>query len=133
MPIDGQSRGAYRRESRFRSTIGEERSVGGLYLLSKNGSRSWIYMFFWHGKQCEMGLGSFPVVSLIDARQRRDKWRKVLLDGSNPIEVRKAGKSATVTKTFGQAADELIESPRKANGFQASTVSNGRRLRAHGG
>jgi integrase len=92
------------------SKPGRHSDGGGLYLYAKNGSRSWIYMFSWHGKQSEMGLGPYPTVTLAMARERRDKWRRVLLDGQNPIEVRKFGRVAPTTKTFGQCADELLAS-----------------------
>jgi Arm DNA-binding domain len=80
---------------------GRHSDGGGLYLyLSKDSRRSWVYLFAWQGRQCEMGLGSYPLTSLAEARERRDKWRKVLMDGRNPIEVRRSG-TGKAGQTFG--------------------------------
>lgn len=37
-----------------------------------------------------MGLGSWPAVSLAEARKERDKWAQVARGGSDPIEARRA-------------------------------------------
>jgi Arm domain-containing DNA-binding protein len=56
-----------------------------------------------------MGLGSYPTVTLADARADRDKWRKVLQEGLDPRVVRdKVDEPAAPTKTFGEVADEYI-------------------------
>jgi hypothetical protein len=90
---------------------GRHSDGGGLYLyLSKDARRSWVYLFAWQGRQCEMGLGSYPLTSLAEARERRDKWRKVLRDGRNPIEVRRSSGTSVVGKTFGACAGELLAS-----------------------
>ena len=42
---------------------------GGLYLHTKDsGTKSWILRFWLKGKIIERGLGSYPQVSLADAR-----------------------------------------------------------------
>lgn len=42
----------------------------GLYLqVSKAGSKSWVFRFKRDGKARDMGLGSYPTVSLADARK----------------------------------------------------------------
>jgi integrase len=91
------------------SKPGRHSDGGGLYLyLSKDARRSWVYLFAWQGRQCEMGLGAYPQTSLAEARERRDKWRKVLMDGRNPIEVRRDGSRTSSSPTFGACADELL-------------------------
>ncbi len=92
------------------SKPGRHSDGGGLYLYRKGAACCWVYMFAWRGKQKEMGLGPYPTVPLAMARERRDKWRKVLLDGQNPIEARRSGRTAAVMKTFGQCANELLAS-----------------------
>ncbi len=93
---------------------------GGLYLsIAKGGSKSWVYM--WTkvvgcdlntgkklSKRYEMGLGSFPAVSLADARDRAQQCRTEVANGFNPIEERRR----LVVKNFGQVADEYIETIR---------------------
>jgi Phage integrase central domain len=65
-----------------------------------------------------MGLGSFPLTTLAEARDFRDRWREVLMSGLNPIEARKAGRTSVYNKTFGSCADELLtaNSPQWSNG-----------------
>jgi Arm DNA-binding domain len=96
---------------------GRHSDGGGLYLyLSKDSRRSWVYLFAWQGRQCEMGLGSYPLTSLAEARERRDKWRKVLMDGRNPIEVRRSG-TGKAGQTFGLCVAEFLaaKSPQWGN------------------
>lgn len=47
---------------------------------------SWVYRFTMDGKTREMGLGSFPDVSLADARTARDTARISARTGTNPLE-----------------------------------------------
>lgn len=51
-----------------------------------------------------MGLGSFPAVSLADARKERDRWRYELQQGRDPIDTRRAAQEA-------EAADRDREDP----------------------
>jgi integrase len=83
----------------------------GLYLVvSPSGGRKWVYRFSWGGKVTMMGLGSADVVSLADARSLRDEARRVLANGSNPIEARREAAKAKAEKpTFGMMADALID------------------------
>lgn len=88
---------------------------GGLYLVtSPAGSKSWTFIFRYHGKRKEMGLGSFPQVSLAEARDLADEARKVIARGENPIEIRRgaleAKRLATErAKTFGKYATDAVK------------------------
>jgi integrase len=90
------------------SKPGRHSDGAGLYLLLKGDNRSWVYLFAWQGRQCEMGLGAYPQTSLAEARELRDRWRRVLRDGRNPIDVRRDGSRASSAPTFGQCAGELL-------------------------
>jgi integrase len=69
---------------------------GGLYLqVSDSGSQSWILKFQLKGRARQMGLGPSPLVSLGDARRRRDDAQRLLLDGIDPIEARRSARQAT--------------------------------------
>jgi integrase len=59
-----------------------------------------------NGKRREMGLGSYPTISLVAARQRADECRRQVAEGLDPITERK--KAAPVT--FGEAADQFLAS-----------------------
>ena len=67
----------------------------GLYLeISPRGGRWWRLKYRFAGKEKRLSLGVYPDVSLKDARDRRDASRKLLADGIDPSEHRKAMKSA---------------------------------------
>jgi integrase len=68
---------------------------GGLYLeVSPAGGKWWRLKYRFDGKEKRLSLGVYPDVSLKDARDRRDASRKLLANGIDPSENRKAMKSA---------------------------------------
>lgn len=91
---------------------------GGLWLqVSPTGSKSWIFRYRFAGKAREMGLGPLHTVSLADARERALVQRKLVLDGVDPIESRKAERRTAVSNavravTFRKEAEDYIESHR---------------------
>lgn len=71
---------------------------GGLFLLvNPNGSRWWRFKYRFAGKEKLLSLGTFPDVSLKDARDRRDAARKQVASGIDPSEHRKAEKATAVS------------------------------------
>lgn len=86
----------------------------GLWLFtSAAGAKRWAYIFKWDGKNKEYGLGSFPAVSLDEARENAATARKLYKAGFNPIEHAKAEKEARRieaerAKSFGEYAKEAI-------------------------
>lgn len=63
----------------------------GLRLVVKaTGRKSWVLRFQLGGKRREMGLGSFPEVSLKGARLAAGDQRKLLAAGSDPMAARDA-------------------------------------------
>ncbi len=67
----------------------------GLFLLvSPNGSKWWRFKYRFDGKEKLLSLGVYPDVSLKDARERRDDARKLVANGVDPSENRKAEKLA---------------------------------------
>src|SRR5438445_13894224 len=67
----------------------------GLYLeVSASGGRWWRLKYRFEGKEKRLSLGVYPDVGLKDARERRDAARKLVADGVDPSENRKAQKSA---------------------------------------
>lgn len=58
----------------------------GLYLLIQpNGSKYWRQKYRIHGKEKLLALGVYPDVSLADARIKRDKARKLVASGVDPM------------------------------------------------
>jgi hypothetical protein len=96
---------------------------GGLFLLvspQKFGpdgkslpvSKLWRLKYRFGGKEKLLSFGSYPQVSLSDARQRREDARKLLANGVDPGEIKKTQKAARVeaaTNTFEVIAREWHE------------------------
>ncbi|MEM6623090.1 MAG: integrase arm-type DNA-binding domain-containing protein [Pseudomonadota bacterium] len=81
----------------------------GLFLYVKpSGARSWVLRYQVQGRRRDLGLGSFPDVSLAMARERAADARRMIANGEDPISKRQQAKP----KTFKDAALELIESKR---------------------
>ncbi|SEJ64055.1 protein of unknown function, partial [Azotobacter beijerinckii] len=58
----------------------------GLFLkISASGTKSWVFRYSFQGDRRDMGLGSFPAVSLRDARLAADKARLELAQGIDPL------------------------------------------------
>lgn len=71
----------------------------GLFLLiSPEGGKWWRFKYLLDGNEKLLSLGTYPDVSLKDARDRRDEARKQIVAGIDPGEHRKAKKSAKVAK-----------------------------------
>lgn len=83
----------------------------GLYLVVDGANRRWQFRFQMGGRRREMGLGPYPAITLANAREMVTAARKVIAAGGDPIDTRKA--SARRVPTFGECADELIESLEK--------------------
>lgn len=68
---------------------------GGLYLLVQpTGGRLWRLKYRFGGKEKLVSLGTYPDISLKEARERRDKARQDLAQGIDPSSKRKAEKSS---------------------------------------
>lgn len=66
----------------------------GLELHKKGDKGKWNYRYSFNGKRRNMGLGSYPTVSLAEARKERDKWALIKNQGNDPIDVRNAKRDA---------------------------------------
>ncbi len=85
---------------------------GGLHLLvSPQGSKLWRLAYRCEGKQKTLALGAYPIVSLADARQKRDGAKKLLASGIDPSRQAKTDRNnrlALNANTFGSVADEFL-------------------------
>lgn len=67
--------------------------AGGLYLqVSPSGSKRWFYKYRTQGKEKQLALGSYPVVSLMAARKARDAAKLKKGEGVDPVQARKLEK-----------------------------------------
>ena len=73
------------------SKIADEK---GLFLMiTPQGGKWWRFRYSFDGKEKLLSLGIYPDVSLAGARDRRDTARKLLAEGIDPSEQRKAAKA----------------------------------------
>ena len=64
---------------------------GGLYLMvNTNGSKYWRMKYRFAGKEKKLSFGTYPDISLAEARTKRDEARKVLANDKDPGEIKKA-------------------------------------------
>lgn len=70
---------------------------GGLYLeLQPSGAKYWRLKYRFSGKEKRLSLGTYPAVSLADARRRRDDAKALLSNGTDPSAARQAAKADKV-------------------------------------
>ena len=78
----------------------------GLYLLiDQRGNKRWIQRLTIRGSRTDLGLGSYPLVSLVEARERAFATLKLAREGGDP----RAEKRREVMPTFAEAAQKVIE------------------------
>lgn len=93
------------------SKPGRHSDGGGLYLsVAPAGTKSWVFVWTRKGKKSEMGLGSYPDVSLADAREKAAAFRAEVAAGRNPIKLRDRQEEPT----FGECAVDFIASMEKS-------------------
>lgn len=98
--------------------------VPGLCLqVTESGARSWVLRVRVGGKRREIGLGSFPAVSLADAREKAREGRERIGQGVDPVAAKRAAASAlqaarAKAKTFQEVAEAYISA--HAAGWQNS-------------
>ncbi|MFL6862229.1 MAG: tyrosine-type recombinase/integrase [Allosphingosinicella sp.] len=99
MITDAQARKAQKRDKDYKIA-----DSGGLYLLVKRtGTKCWRLKYRMHGREKLLAFGTYPEVSLTEARGRRDAARGQLRESRDPsIERRKAqlAAAAAAADTF---------------------------------
>jgi integrase len=71
-------------------TPGKHFDGGGLYLeVTAAGGRYWRMKYRYGGKEKRLAFGTYPEVTLKEARERKDKARALLRDDKDPAAVRR--------------------------------------------
>ena len=81
-------------------------------LVTPSGGKLWRYGYVYDGKQKTLAFGAYPMVSLSDARAKRDEAAGLLAEGHDPNLVRKLRIDATIEAarlTFEKVAREWHE------------------------
>jgi integrase len=69
--------------------------LDGLSLaVTAAGGRTWHFRYYWAGKQKRISLGTYPEVTLREARSLRDEARALIAKGINPRDHRKQKRTA---------------------------------------
>ena len=74
--------------------------------VRKSGSKNWSQRLRINGKQIELGLGSYPTVSLTEARSLAAKNKALAAQGINPKTHKE---KPTIIPTFAEIADTVLE------------------------
>ena len=85
---------------------------GGLFLMvTPSGGKLWRFKYRFNRKEKKLAFGTYPEISLLDARKRRDEARSQIAHGIDPSVVRKAQKQANTeaTETFEIIAREWFQ------------------------
>jgi integrase len=94
----------------------------GLHLqVTATQTKNWIHVYRYAGKNVEMGLGAYPLITIKQARALRDAGRRLLVEGRDPKTERDKVRAAAAAareaaklerlqgRTFEQAAREWFE------------------------
>lgn len=107
-------------------TVRQAKATGKRYTISDNnclglavsavGGKSWLFRYYWLGKQKRMSLGGYPALSLREARAERDKAQALLARGIDPQVERDQRRHAARLAgeyTFKNVFDAWVEHRRK--------------------
>ena len=108
--------------------------AAGLFLMlmpGKDGEthKRWRFKFTYGGKEKLLALGTYPAVSLVEARKRRNAARALLDDKIDPTAERKSEKQQAkfrLANTFSALADDWFET--KQGGWSGRYAVDTRKL-----
>jgi integrase len=91
----------------------------GLWLQVTEGAngdgvtKAWLFRYMRHGRARQMGLGALHTVSLAEARERARQARQILLDGDDPLEIKRKKRDEARSETaerilFKDAAERFL-------------------------
>ena len=94
---------------------------GGLQLwVMPTGAKLWRFAYRHGGKQKLMAFGSYPQVTIKEARERLVAERKLLSTGVDPSVVRKVSRA----NTFHAVADEWLQKQRRDGRAEVTVHKN---------
>lgn len=86
----------------------------GAYLqIARGGSKQWIFRYQKDGRARHMGLGSYTLLTLAEAREKARNARRLILEGIDPLEAKAARRQADRLEkarsvSFTQCAESYI-------------------------
>jgi hypothetical protein len=103
MITDIKLKAAKPKERDYRISDGQ----GLTLMVRKNGSKLWQFRYQFEGKPKTASLGPYPLISLAEAREKRDELRKGLLNDIDPVKAKRlarAQREAEVEHVFKKIA-----------------------------
>lgn len=104
--------------------------ASGLSLfVATNGTKSWHFRFSWHGKQPRYSLGTYPEITLKEARELRDQARALVAKGVDPRIERRQSKAKAADRqenTFEAVANRwhAFKLPRWSKSIRGAAVQS---------
>ena len=91
---------------------------GGLFLLVQpHGAMLWRLKYRFLGKERTLSFGAYPVVSLADARDKREAAKKLLANGKDPSaekRIERLAMESAARNTFGLIAADISRTSKPA-------------------
>lgn len=102
--------------------------MSGLHLrVQPTGTRLWRFRYRFAGKENTLSFGSFPAVTLAEARGKRDEARKQIAVGIDPSQQKKlerVGVTTAAQNTFKVIAAELLKKAEDEGAAEATMAKN---------
>jgi integrase len=93
---DIQVKTAKPKEKDYKLTDGD----GMFLLIATSGGKRWRFKYRFGGKEKQLALGTYPDISLQEARKKRHEARNLLAHGIDPGAEKRAMKEARAVQTF---------------------------------
>jgi integrase len=94
---------------------GRHGDADGLYLnIAASGTKSWVQRMVVDGRRRDIGLGSYPAITLAQARGLAASNRSAVAEGRNPLSEKREARAAVrrpaqSVPTFAEVASSVIE------------------------
>lgn len=127
---DAAVRAAKPREKPYKLT-----DSSGLHLLIRpNGSKLWRLKYRFVGREKLLSFGAYPVISLADARKRRDDAKRLLADGTDPSVKKKHDKIVPLTRTaLPREQEGKLPKPQRRQRSRRRTHAEAKKARSRAG
>jgi integrase len=100
----------------------------GLFaIIRPTGGKLWRFKYRYQGKEQQLSLGTYPEVSLKDARKRLNAARNLLAEGKDPsAEKKRAAVAAWISagNTFKIVAEEFIDKQKREGRAEATLAKS---------
>jgi integrase len=118
------------RNLRPRTSLYRVADANGLCIeVSPAATKNWRYRYRYTGKATMLALGTYPAVTLLEARRKRDEARAMLKTGRNPAAFVRAQRAAVIDRaanSFAAIAAEWFE--QNAHRLTPGTLKRDRRV-----